>query len=207
MTTKKPDINYANIVNKLTQQRRTVGLLQFQYQDDDNISKWYSLTENLVIKAFGQKSNHLDQLQDLHGDMLASDDSEYMSERKLPAKEAKEKLKNLLTVFIEELKMDIDTTPAPRAARGGSKNILIANQTQTVNVSVSIKQVIKYIKETEPDAVRAAEAEEKLNELEKELKQESPAWAKVKDILKWLLDFGRDAFLAVLPVILEQYKK
>jgi len=205
MITKKPEINYANVVNKLTQQRRTVGLLQFQYKDDDNISKWYSLTENLVIKAFGQKSNHLDQLQDLHGDILSSSDSDYMFDRKLSAKEAKEKLKNLLTVFIEELKMDMDSTPAPRATRSGTKNILIANQ--TVHVSVSIQQVIKHIKETEPDATRAAEAEAKLNELEKELKQESPAWAKVKDILKWLLDFGRDAFLAVLPVILEQYKK
>lgn len=205
MTTKKSEVNYTGIASKLTQQRRVVGMLQFKFKDDDNFSKWYSLTENLVIKAFGQKSNHLDQLQDLYGDMPASDDSEYIFERRMTSKEAKEKLKNLLTVFVEELQMDMESTPAPRATRGGTKNILIANQ--TVNVSVSIKQVIKHIKETEPDAERAAEAETKLNELEKELKQDSPTWAKVKDILKWLLDFGRDAFLAVLPIVLEQYKK
>jgi len=69
----KIEINKVHI-NKLKQQRRTVGLLQFKTRDDQNFSKWYSLTENLVIKAFGQKSNQLIQLRDIYNDMHRQND-------------------------------------------------------------------------------------------------------------------------------------
>jgi len=205
----KQIINYTGIVKKLIRQRRVIGLLQFEVREKGNFAKWYSLTENLVIKAFGQKSNQLRQLRDLYYDMRSSGDLDFQIDKRVGVKEAKEKLKSLLTVFVEELKMATETAACPsrsaRSRRAGTKNVLIA--TQTVNTNVSISQIIKHIKETEPDPEKAKEAETKLKELEHELKQKSPAWANVKGVLEWLLDFSRDAFLAVLPIILKHYTK
>jgi hypothetical protein len=202
----KPEVNYKEIVSRIKQQRRSVGLLKFQFREDNNFAKWYSLTENLIIKAFGLKSNQLSQVKSLYDDMLSDKDHlEWYIARKMKPKESKEKLKNLLTVLMEELQMD--SPENLRIKKTGIKNILIATQMQAVNVNISIDQIIEHIKESEPDPSKAKEAEMKLKELEEELKQKNPAWAKIKGVLEWLLNFSRDAFLAVLPIILEHYKK
>jgi len=200
----KTEINYSGVVKKLIQQRRSVGLLQFEVKEENNFAKWYSLTENLVIKVFGPKSNQLDQLQDLFHDMRSSSDYETVFGKKMESREAKNKLKNLLNVFIEELKMDMDEKQSVQV-RSGTKNVLVSKQ--IINSNISIQQIIENIREIEPDDKRVAEAETKLKELEEELKQKNPTWAKIKSVLEWLLNFGRDAFIAVLPIILERYKK
>lgn len=201
--------NYLGIAKKLTQQRRIIGLLQFDVREASNFSKWYSLTENIVIKAFGPKSNQLQQLRDLYYDIQSNDDLDFQIGKRIEVKEAKEKFKNLLTIFAEELKMDLEPriplNHSARLQKTGTRNILIA--TQTASTNISINQIIEHIKETEPDAEKIKEAETKLKELDHELKQKSPTWAKVKGVLEWLLNFSRDAFLAALPIILERYKK
>ncbi len=200
----KENVNFIEIAKKILQQRRSVGLLQFEFKTENNFAKWYSLTENLVIKAFGQKSNQLKQLQDLYRDMKYRSNGEHYGS--LKAGEAKEKLKNLLTVFAEELNMDTGLEKHfSRVQRGSTKNVLIANQ--TITTSISINQIIESIKGSEPNEEKAKEAEVKLKELEVELKQTSPAWAKIKGVLEWLMNFSRDAFLAVLPIIIEHYRK
>ena len=78
--------------------------------------------------------------------------------------------------------------------------------TQNVDISAVIKTIVHNIHQSEPDPERAKEAEQKLKELESELKTDTPKWATVKDILEWLLSFSRDAFLAVLPILLEKYR-
>ncbi|MDC1205354.1 hypothetical protein N8083_00705 [Candidatus Pacebacteria bacterium] len=194
-------------IKQFKNQRRTIGLLQFKLRDDTNFSKWYALTENLVIKAFGQKSNQLDQLKDIYGDMPHLGD--FSPERRLDIKVVKEKFKNLISVFISELELDLDDAEEQRGARKSGTNIKMTNtQTviQSVDMSAVIKSTIHNIHQTEPDPEKAKEAEQKLKELESELKIETPKWAKVKGILEWLLSFSRDAFLAVLPVLLEKYK-
>lgn len=202
----KSTVNKTHIA-RIKQQRRIVGMLQFSYKDDQNFSKWYSLTENLVIKAFGQKSNQLSQLHDIAGDMLASDDGEYLIDRRLEVKDAKEKLKDLLSVFAEELELDFEEDA--RSVRRGGSSVRMTNiqtVTQTVDVATVIKQVIETIQQSEPDQVKVKEAVEKLSQLESELKKKSPAWSTVKSVLEWLLNFSRDAFLSVLPVLLEKYR-
>mgnify|MGYP000417152296 CR=1 FL=1 len=196
-----------NHIKQLKNQRRSVGLLQFTLKDDTNFSKWYALTENLVIKAFGQKSNQLIQLKDIYADMHYKGD--YSPERRLEAKEIKEKYKNLISVFISEMELDLVIVEVPIITRRSGTSIRMTNTqtvTQSVDVSNVIKNVLVNIQQSEPDLSRVKDAEEKLTELENELKSKSPKWAVVKNILEWLLNFSRDAFLAVLPVLLERYK-
>lgn len=204
----KTNINYSEVIKKFKDQRRSIGLIHFKLKEDANFIKWHSLTENLVIKVFGQKSNQSSQLHSLYYKVKSKTDYSFDAPNRMETAEIKEKFKNLLTVFIEELEIDIEPKiNSNLKSRGNisSKNILIANQ--SMNVVVSIDQIINFIKENEPNVERAKEAEEKLKELDNELKQKSPTWAKIKVILEWLLNFSRDAFLAVLPIILESYKK
>lgn len=197
-------------IEKLKQQRRVVGMLQFKYKEDQNFSKWYSLTENLVIRAFGAKSNQISQLNDLYGDMLSTSDGDYLSGHRLQTKEAKEKMKDIMSVFISELELDLEEDATSQSTRGGNISIRMQNDqtiNQTVNISSVIKNVIENIKQIETDPQRVVESEQKLRELENEIQSKSPTWSKVKDILIWLLNFGRDAFIQVLPIILEKYKQ
>lgn len=205
----KIEINKTHI-NKLKQQRRTVGLLQFKNRDDQNFSKWYSLTQNLVIKAFGQKSNQLIQLNDIYGDMHRTNDNDYYFDKRIEVKDAKEKFKDLITVFVSELELDFEEEPKAKSRKSGNISVKMENtQTinQTIDISIQIKSIIENIKQNEPDSKKAQEAEQKLKELETEVKSGSPAWSKIKDVLVWLLNFSRDAFLQVLPIILQAYKK
>lgn len=140
--------------------------------------------------------------------MKCNTDIDYVYSHKLSSREAQDKLKDLLTVFIEEKELDFGEEATKKR---GSNNISIKMENtqtinQTFNVSIAIDKIIENIKQTESDAGKAIEAEKKLRELESEIKSKSPTWAKVKDILIWSLNFGRDTFLQVLPIILEKYK-
>lgn len=207
----KIEINKTHI-DALKKQKRTVGLLQFEYRDDQNFSKWYSLTENLIIKSFGQKSNQLNQLNRLHNNIPRSGDMVFDHYKRFDVKDFKEKLKDLLENLIAELELDFSSGNEEAKAKVSKKgtSIKIKNsqtQTQTINITLTIDQIINKIKETEADPQRVSEAETRLKELDSELKSKSPVWSKVKDILIWLLNFGRDTFLQVLPIILERYKQ
>lgn len=199
----KNTVNKTHIA-KLKQQRKVVGMLQFEHKDEANFSKWYALTENLVIKAFDQKSNQLVQLHKIYHDMKSLRD---LSWENLETSEAKEKLKNLLSVYIDELELDVEEEQKPIRRTGSSIRMTnIQTVTQNVDISTVIKTVIQNVQQTEPDPEKVKEAEEKLLQLEKEMTSKSPTWATVKGILEWLLNFSRDAFLAVLPILLEKYK-
>lgn len=203
----KLEINKTHI-DKLKGQRRSIGLLQFKNRDDQNFLKWYSLTENLVIKSFGQKSNQLVQLRDIYNDMHRQDD--WMVEKRITSKDAKEKFKNLITVLTDELELDFQEEPKVKTKKGGNVSVRMEN-TQTINqvlnISATIENIIENIKQTESDSNKVTEAEQKLRELENQMKSKSPVWATVKDILIWLLNFGRDTFLQALPIILNKYGK
>ena len=184
--------------------------MQFCFKDDQNFSKWYSLTENLVIRAFGAKSNQISQLHGLYRDMLSSDDPEYFFDKRLEVKDAKEKLKDLIAVFISELELDLDEESKVKPQKNGNISMKMQNiqtMNQVLNISIVIENIIENIKQTESDIQRVVESEQKLRELEDEIKSKSPTWSKIKDILIWLLNFGRDTFLQVLPIILEKFKQ
>lgn len=80
-----------------------------------------------------------------------------------------------------------------------STNINIDNKT-------IIKQILDDVKSKESDTERINEAEEKLNFLLKEVQKRNPKWENIKAILKWALDFGKDVFIQLIPILLKMYR-
>lgn len=196
-------------IDRLKRQRRSIGLIQFEFRDDQNFSKWYSLTENLVIRAFSEKSNQIFQLRSINRDIASSHDLDFIIDKKMGSDEAKGKFKDLLNVFISELEIDITQNIHLNQNKQGGTSIKISNsqsQNQSVNISVEINNIIEKIKQNEPDPERIKLAESKLKELESEIKNKSPVWSKIKEILIWILNFSKDIFLQIIPIILEKYK-
>lgn len=82
----------------------------------------------------------------------------------------------------------------------------LSNQ-QSVNLSITLDEVIQLIQNSEQSPEEKQEATSKINDLKEELEKEDPSWEKVKDVLVWLLNFSRDIFIKVLPYILDKYAK
>lgn len=94
----------------------------------------------------------------------------------------------------------------------------IAQQNQAVqiinNISTNIntdnktiiKQILDDVKNRESDTKRINEAEEKLNFLLKEVQKRNPKWENIKAILKWALDFGKDIFIQLIPLLSKMYR-
>ena len=201
MAKTKEEKDIASFIKQLAQQRKVLGMIKFERGKDIRVTEWESFTKNLVIYCFGQKSNQLKQFERL----FESFENEYH-----PIK--KEifviKMKGLLANFIKELKLSTSqnirstdkTTIAPRFHQ-------TAIQTTNIKIEQTIENIIRVIREKEPDEAKALEAEKYLNEFKEEIKKDSPVWANVKNILVWLLNFSRDTFLQILPYLLEKYNK
>ncbi len=54
------------------------------------------------------------------------------------------------------------------------------------------------------DDKRVQEIDRKLNSLEKELSKPTPNQNKLKEILRWAIDFGWDVFAKVAPIIIDK---
>ena len=137
---------------------------------------------------------------------------EYLDELSENTDEFKEKMKDAFTAWINELELIVpECSPqsSVRNATSGTKMI----QIQTANISVkididhAITNIIETILANEPDEGRAKEAETNLGLLKEEIKKETPRWSAIKKILEWALNFGRDVFIQVIPIILEKYSK
>jgi len=61
----RPEIISPAYIKKLKDQRRSLGLLQFESRNNRNFTKWENMTENLVISCFGEESNQHTQFTDL----------------------------------------------------------------------------------------------------------------------------------------------
>jgi hypothetical protein len=202
-------------IERLRQQRRSLGLLQFESRSDRNLTKWENMTENIVISCFGEGSNQHDQFTDLTANLIdASDlstDSLFTYKSRPP--EFKDKMKDLLTNFIEELELKLDA-PDEGAQKRSSVNISSKIQVTATQISIqrteisnTITQILERIREVEPDSERVKEAEKNLGEFQEEIEKEKPQWSVIKKALIWLLEFSRDAFLQVLPILIERYSK
>jgi len=77
----------------------------------------------------------------------------------------------------------------------------------SININIDnktiIKQVLDNIRNKESDQRRINEAEKKLDLLLKETLKQKPKWKNVKDILKWALNFGKEVFIQLIPVLLQ----
>ncbi len=100
--------------------------------------------------------------------------------------------------------------PQVEQAPSGHKGVtvLITNNLtnqQSTQLSVNFDQIIENIQSSDKSAEEKEEAKGKINELKEEVSKPNPSWDRIKSILKWLLDFGKDIFIQTIPYILEKY--
>ncbi|MEW6617626.1 MAG: hypothetical protein AB1333_04400 [Patescibacteria group bacterium] len=80
-----------------------------------------------------------------------------------------------------------------------SPGIVIFNKNQSeisLQINYSITDLINKINDEN--------GKDKLRELESELEKKDKNWEKIKGILIWILNFSKDLFLEILPIILQK---
>lgn len=80
-----------------------------------------------------------------------------------------------------------------------SPNIVIFNKNQN-EISLQINYTINEL----IDKAGSEEEKIQLRELQEELEKPEKDWGKLKAILIWILNFSRELFLEVLPIILQK---
>lgn len=80
-----------------------------------------------------------------------------------------------------------------------SPGIVIFNKNQS-EISLQINYSITDLIEHETNE----ESKEKLKNLERELEKNDKDWESIKSILYWILNFSKDLFLKVIPILLEK---
>lgn len=124
----------------------------------------------------------------------------------------KNEMSDVFSAWIKELELFMPLEElhyAPRSSRGATiKNTLKQELSVSVLVDIdnAVRSIIDDIKANEPSEERLKEAEERLEQFKEEVKKEKPSWSVIKKILEWALNFGRDVFLQILPILLEKYK-
>lgn len=78
-------------------------------------------------------------------------------------------------------------------------SIVIFNKNQS-EISLQINYTINDLINRASDE----ESKNQLRELNNELEKKDRNWEKIKNILIWILNFSKDLFLEVLPIILQQ---
>jgi len=123
----------------------------------------------------------------------------------------KEQMRDVFTAWIKELEIFVPVSDEKSPKRYSSGARIKNVQTQNVDVSVTInidqriETIIENIRADEPDETRVKEAEENLTIFKDEIKKEKPQWSTIKNVLEWALNFGRDIFIQILPILLEKY--
>lgn len=81
-----------------------------------------------------------------------------------------------------------------------SPGIVIFNKNEN-EISLKINYTINDLIDRSTDD----EEKNKLTQLNKELSNQNKNWNKIKRILIWILNFSKDLFLKVIPIILQKY--
>jgi glycogen debranching enzyme len=91
----------------------------------------------------------------------------------------------------------------------GPTQIVNVHAEATASQSVNIKTQFSIIREKMnahyKGNPRLPELQEKIDGLEKELRKQKPDKTSVTAKLKWMLDYGWDAFIAVAPSIVDKF--
>lgn len=85
-------------------------------------------------------------------------------------------------------------------------NIQIINNLSTqVNIDnkTFINNIMNQLREDGKSNPELRKAEKNLNELNNELQKRRPKWDKIKKIIIWALDYGKDFFVQLLPLFLK----
>jgi DNA repair exonuclease SbcCD ATPase subunit len=82
---------------------------------------------------------------------------------------------------------------------------IINNISQQINIDnkVVISGVLNQLEAEGRTQHELEEARKKLNELNQEMQKKNPKWDKIKKILIWALDFGKDVFIQLLPLLIK----
>jgi hypothetical protein len=75
----------------------------------------------------------------------------------------------------------------------------------SVNYATQLSILHEELKEIYKNDKRLNEIEEKIREIEIELKKKSPDKINLKKLLSWILDFDWEIYLRIIPIILEKF--
>jgi len=84
--------------------------------------------------------------------------------------------------------------------------VQIINSIQTsikIENKVVIEQIIENLKRKGVDSNLVKEAKEKLIRLSNEVEKPKPRWNVIKKIILWTLDFGKDIFIQLIPLLIK----
>ena len=87
----------------------------------------------------------------------------------------------------------------PNDQSTSSPGIVIFNKNQS-EISLQINYTINDL----INSSNNEESKKKLEELKDELEKPNKNWGTIKNILIWILDFSKDLFLKIIPIILEK---
>lgn len=226
------EITKADLVN-LKDLRRGVGLRKFTFAKDRSYTQWKARTENTTIRIFGEKSNQLRQFRDaiswyqdtyldsystgLDKEFERLDDTNIDDDDKKicvdHTQTFKNKMRDILGAWIEEIEYLMKSkslAPTSKTSKqNGAKPKNIQVQKVDISIQLNIDQtittIIENIKSQEPEEKRIKEAESQLKNFSDEIKKTQPEWSKIKKTLEWALNFGRDVFIQILPILLQKY--
>lgn len=137
-------------------------------------------------------------------------EEEYQATVQAYVNDLKIQMRDAFTAWINEIELfvPVEAIAKMQPKSGISiKNVQSQNVNVTVNVEQTINNILEDIRSNEPDEERIKEAEQKLGELKEEIKKEKPQWSIIKNILVWALNFSKEVFLRLLPILLEKYSQ
>lgn len=86
-----------------------------------------------------------------------------------------------------------------QATKTQSPGIVIVNKNEN-EISLQINYTIKDLIDKSSDE----ESKNKLRQLDQELKKPNKNWSVIKKILVWILNFSKELFLEIIPIILQK---
>lgn len=199
----------------------------------EDFIEWKQKIKTFVIRKYGKDSFQWGQIArttffpkwfkpEIHGkmeDQLIVLTDAQNHDRKTAFNLYREGIHKLIAI-LKGLKDDIEINglpPEPQTENSHGDTIFSTNispkfnQTQTqsqeqqLQLEISFKEIRKVVEETVDSEENIAKAKQILNKLEKEAKENEPKWSTAKKAARMFLEFGRDAFISLLPVLLQVY--
>lgn len=73
----------------------------------------------------------------------------------------------------------------------------------TIDNSTIIGQIIEDLERKGTGPIQTKEVKRKLERLSKEIEKPKPRWNVIKETILWALDFGKDLFIQLIPLLLK----
>ncbi len=85
---------------------------------------------------------------------------------------------------------------------------LINNITSNVNIDnrIIVQDLLRQLEYKGLDPKKLDEAKTNLDKLSKEVDSTNPKWASIKKVILWALEYGKDFFVQLVPLLLKMNK-